>query len=371
LQIHRDWSAAAGGASIVDTNDDSFGDIGCGVDQVNDQSTAAGWSAWNSLVAAPDSPHPGAAPTLTIQLPQAITVRGFLANPTETCFDDPSSETKGYEIDTSPDGTTWTSSSSGSFSPSQDGKFTKLIPTAGTTNVRFVRLTLLSPQVDSDPNESGFAFVDFTELEVLGGPPNVLPSGHLAASPTTVKKGGTVHFDASSFTDPDSKITGYAWDFDGNGTTDRTTAAPTTSFTYNKGGTFLARVTAKDFIGGGTTASKKIVVTSKPIVTIAKAGKHGKDKITFSCTASCHLTATGKVTKAVKKADHLPSTTVGKKRASLSKAGKKSVRFALNKATVKALKAHHLSSLKVTLKATVKDANGQKTVASRKVKIKL
>ena len=38
------------------------------------------------------------------------------------------------------------------------------------------------------------------------------------------------------FTDPDSAITGYDWDFDGNGTVDRTTTTPTTDFAYADAG---------------------------------------------------------------------------------------------------------------------------------------
>jgi hypothetical protein len=375
LHVRRDWAAAAGGATITATNDDSFASFECGVAEVNDQSTAFGWSAFNSTPGATTagSPHPGVAPTVTVQLPQAITVRGFLADPSETCGDDPSAETKAYKIQTSPDGTSWTTASQGSFTAGQDHQSNLLTPTAGTTNVQFVRLTLLSPQDSTDPNLAGSVFVDFTELEVLGGPPNVLPTGHLAATPLTVKKGGTVHFDASSFTDPDSKITGYAWDFDGNGTTDRTTTSPTTSFTYNRAGTFVARVTAKDFVGGGTTASKKIVVTlpAKPTLTVAASGSRGRLKISFSCTSACHLLAVGKVTRAVRKADQLPSRTVGSKRASLSAAGKKSVRFSLNPATLKALRRHHHHGLRLTVKTTVTDANGQRTAVTRHVRIRI
>ena len=46
---------------------------------------------------------------------------------------------------------------------------------------------------------------------------------------------------AASFTDPDSKITGYDWDFDGNGTIDQLDRrAPTTTFTYHAAGDFTA-----------------------------------------------------------------------------------------------------------------------------------
>ena len=55
----------------------------------------------------------------------------------------------------------------------------------------------------------------------------------LMASPLEVSLGPAVSFDASCFHDPDSKITGYDWDFDSDGTVDRTTDGPTTDFTYD------------------------------------------------------------------------------------------------------------------------------------------
>ena len=68
--------------------------------------------------------------------------------------------------------------------------------------------------------------------------PNALPTGALTATPATAAPGQAVTLDASSFKDPDSLITGYDWDFDGNGTVDRSTTAPTTSFAYASAGTF-------------------------------------------------------------------------------------------------------------------------------------
>ena len=44
---------------------------------------------------------------------------------------------------------------------------------------------------------------------------------------------------ARLITDPDSAITGYDWDFDGNGTTDASTTVPTTTHTYAPAGIHL------------------------------------------------------------------------------------------------------------------------------------
>ena len=88
--------------------------------------------------------------------------------------------------------------------------------------------------------------------------------------------GDSVLFGAS-FTDPDSKITGYHWDFDGNGTIDRTTATPTTTFAYARGGDYTARVAVTDFRGGAGTATAPIHVTTNPAVgTLPRRGTKGR-----------------------------------------------------------------------------------------------
>ena len=53
--------------------------------------------------------------------------------------------------------------------------------------------------------------------------------------------GDTVTFNAA-FTDPDGDtINKYQWDFDGNGTVDKTTAGSSTTFAYPAAGTFHRR----------------------------------------------------------------------------------------------------------------------------------
>ena len=110
------------------------------------------------------------------------------------------------------------------------------------------------------PACSGTDFIDMTEFEVLGGQPNALPTGlaRVSNADPAARRGGHVH--AASFTDPDSAITGYDWDFDGNGTVDRTTDRPTTDFAYGTPGSFTAKVAAKDFRGGAGNASTGVTV---------------------------------------------------------------------------------------------------------------
>jgi PKD repeat protein len=369
--IRRDWAASKGGAGIVDISDDTGADFGCGGDQLIDQSEGVGWSAFNPSSADPANPHAGS-PTVTIQLPQTITVRAFLADPAETCGDDPSSETKGYRIETSPNGVTWTVASQGNFAPGDAHRLNSLTPTAGTTGVRFVRLTALSPQ-SAATGLSGADFIDFTELEVLGGPPNVLPSGSLTATPSSIAPDGTVHFDASSFHDPDSLITGYSWDFDGNGTVDSTTSGPSTNFTYPAAGTFAASVTANDFVGGGGSATATVVVKgpAKPKVSIPSKGKRGKLIIKVTCSSACRVTATGTITSALRKRYHLSSRPVAKLSARLTKAGTKKLTLRINSKVRSKLKRRHVRQLPLSVRVAIRDATGQRTTRTHRAKITL
>jgi len=367
--IHRDWAASKGGANITQVSDNTGADFGCGVDQLIDQTQGIGWSAFNPASADPSNPHHGN-PTVTIQLPQAINVRAFLADPGNTCGDGASSTTKGYRIETSSNGAAFTVASQGNFAPADAHRLNQLTPTGGTTGVRFVRLTLLSPQ-NGGPGFDGADFIDFTELEVLGGPPNVPPSGSLAASPSTVGPGGTVHFDASSFHDPDSLITGYSWDFDGNGTTDATTPGPAIDHVYPSVGKFAAKVTANDFVGGGGSASAGVTVTKKPIVSIASKGRHGKLTLTITCSAPCRATATATISKKLRKRYHLHSRTVAKRSIRLTKAGKKRVTLTITKKVRKTLKRRHVKTLAVSVRLVVTDSIGARATKTRHARIRL
>jgi hypothetical protein len=151
--------------------------------------------------------------------------------------------------------------------------------------VRFVRLTLLSPLAPSSD------WIDASELEVFGSPPNQLPAGTLAASRLRVTAGESVSF-AASFSDPDSRITGYDWDFDGDGSVDRSTATPSTSFTYGSAGDFDARVLVRDFRGGAGSATREVAVSAppRPTIRLPKRGTKGRVTVRVICTQRCSVT---------------------------------------------------------------------------------
>jgi hypothetical protein len=278
--MRRDWAASKGGATI-EGSDDTGGPFGCGLAQVIDQSQGAGWSPFNPDSADPDNPHAGP-PTATITLPRPVDISTVGMDPSNTCGDDPSATTKDYRIETSTDGTNFQVAKEASFTPEDRARLNMVTLNANSTGVVKIRLTLLSPQ-SAGPGDSGADFIDFSEFEVFGGPPNALPAGTLQASPSSVALGAPVSFDASSFTDADSKITGYDWDFDSDGTVDRTTAEPQTEFTYDRAGDFNATVAVKDFRGGAGTATAAVKVKPGPAVDIPKKGRKGKFKIEITC----------------------------------------------------------------------------------------
>src|SRR5690606_1575131 len=67
-----------------------------------------------------------------------------------------------------------------------------------------------------------------------------------------------VSFDGTASTDPEGEELTYAWDFDGDGTTDSTSAAP--SHTYTENGVYDARLTVTDPAGKVGTATVPITV---------------------------------------------------------------------------------------------------------------
>jgi uncharacterized repeat protein (TIGR01451 family) len=89
----------------------------------------------------------------------------------------------------------------------------------------------------------------------------------LSTSGTSGVRPYTVDFDASASTRT-AALRNYQWDFDGNGTFDRTTTSPTTSFTYLTAGTYQAKVRHTDVDGDFADATKTIVVADPPDLSI-------------------------------------------------------------------------------------------------------
>jgi hypothetical protein len=174
FSARRDWAATSGGATVAEFTGTDHTAGGCGPAAAPDLSQVTGWKT----AAAADEATPSnvfVPKHLTVKLPQPITLKEFAVDPAATCFDGGSAATAGYRIETSPDGTTWTTADQGTFATSDGGRLNSLAPTAGTTGVQFVRFTILSNQVpnfgtDCPGTFTGCLHADLTELEVFGTP---------------------------------------------------------------------------------------------------------------------------------------------------------------------------------------------------------
>jgi extracellular elastinolytic metalloproteinase len=346
VALRRNWAASAGGAVVTARSDDTGAPLGCGVAELIDQNGETGWSA---------SSNPAlGTPTVVIRLPAAIDVRGLGLNPTNTCGDPAGASTAGFQVHTSPDGVTFTPALSGTFTAADRNRLN--VFDASARGVRYVRLTLLSPQSPASD------YVDFSELEVFGGPPNHLPTGTLAASRLRLSAGGSVDF-AASFTDPDSLITGYDWDFEGDGSVDRSTGGTTTSFAYTRAGTFNATVAARDFRGGAGTAARSITVTRipRPVVTLPRRGAKGRLTFRVTCAVRCSVSGTLRVDRRA----------VRRVRRTIRTNARRRIVVTLPKAVRRAARRRDAKSVRAVLSVTARYADGRRTTAKRTVRIRL
>ncbi len=109
-------------------------------------------------------------------------------------------------------------------------------------------------------NDSGLYRIDF----VQGGR---APTVRATANPTNGLAPLTVAFSSAGSSDPDGNPITFAWDFDGNGSTDSTAANP--SRVYSANGNFNARLTVSDNTGRSSSTTIPITVgNNAPVVTI-------------------------------------------------------------------------------------------------------
>jgi len=171
-KLRRDWASIFGGATITSFTGPDYSGFGCGPDKAIDQTLGNGWGS--------DSIDAGGAhitPEIVVKLPVSVTVTEFGIDPANTCGDDATASTKDYRVETSADGTTWTVAKEGTFGNADRGRLNLVQPTAGATNVRYVRFTMLSQQLTApcsgpgaNPNQSGCPFADMSEFELYGRP---------------------------------------------------------------------------------------------------------------------------------------------------------------------------------------------------------
>jgi len=92
------------------------------------------------------------------------------------------------------------------------------------------------------------------------------PEAEFTVEPAVPTAGQPAEFDASGSSDPDGKVTGYHWDFDGNGTVDLETEGSSVTHTYQTGGTVLATLSVIDDNGDLSAPFRaEIRVNSPPV----------------------------------------------------------------------------------------------------------
>ena len=116
------------------------------------------------------------------------------------------------------------------------------------------------------------------------------PVAVATASPTTGAAPLTVNFDGGGSSDPDGDILGYAWDLDGDGAYDDSTATRPT-WTYTADGSYAVKLPVTDPGGLSGTATVTVAVGNTPptaTITAPPAGTTWKvgDLISFSGSAT-------------------------------------------------------------------------------------
>ena len=115
------------------------------------------------------------------------------------------------------------------------------------------------------------------------------PVARLQASPVSGPAPLRVSFASAGTTHPDGLALDYAWDFDGDGSTDATTQEA--DFVYTENGAYLARLTVTDSNGRVATSTASIVVgNTAPLVTVSAPVDGGfyawGDSLRFQVAAS-------------------------------------------------------------------------------------
>ena len=198
FQLRRDWAALSGGGSITDFSGPDFSAFGCGPSGAIDQSQGNGWGSVTNSAGVDDgttSPE-----HIVVKLPIAVDISDIQVNPSNTCGDPGSSSVRGFTVETSTDGTTFSQVATGVFYAANRGHLNTVSPSGSLSGINYVRFTFLNPQVPlagfgactdatscgSDPSDSsgvaahcgpgkdngfgGCTFTDMSEIEVFGHP---------------------------------------------------------------------------------------------------------------------------------------------------------------------------------------------------------
>lgn len=345
VALHRDWSAAA----PTSATPDAPAAPGCAPAQATDDDRATGWS----------TTQPAA---LTVALPSPVDTTTVVLTPGGACGHADGAALKDYKIETSADGATWSPAASGSLTGTDDQAVA-----VAASGARFVRLQALSAQ-------DGGGAIDLRELQVFGGGPNVAPTGTVATDAPKNYIKSVVRLRAA-FTDPDSTILRYLWDFDGDGRFDQATTTPQVAHVWAAAGAYHLTVGARDFRGalGTTTLDLRIidpaipvepVIQRKPLITFDPVD--GIDlPIRIACSSVCTLDVKLVLPKATAKAIKAKRRTILTMKEKTEGPGLGSWTIELPSKTIKLLKQAKRKAVKVRLTATATDRQKRRTTSAR------
>jgi hypothetical protein len=359
VALHRDWASAAGGAH-ASSNDESGGGA-CGSAAAIDADRTTGWSAGAS--------HPAGDPAaLVVALPQDIALTHVMLDAGSACGHDAGTALGKFRIETSADGVTWAPAAEGELGSADRGVPHDVVPTANTAGVRYLRVIALTAQ---DPAATT---IDLREVQAFGLRPDVAPSGTVSVEAPRNYINSVVRFQAA-FTDPDSTITKYLWDFNGDGTWDQVTFGTNVAHVYAGPGVYHVIVGARDFQGtlGTTTIDLRIsdpnapleaIPQRKPLITFA--APDGIDELVrVACASKCTFKATMQLTAKTARKLHLRRRTILKFKKSTDGPGIGSFTLELPQSTIKRLRKAHLSKVRALVTATATDQEGRKSTARR------
>ncbi|UGS37873.1 M36 family metallopeptidase [Capillimicrobium parvum] len=323
-RLRRNYASRSGGAAIVATNDPWTG--GCGPQDAIDGSQATGWSSPNpdgTQGPLPDPTPPGipqGTPYQTIALPQTIDIATFSVDPAETCGDDPTAAVGRLVIETSTDGTTFTTAVDHTFTDADRHRMNDVTPAAGGTGVRAIRVSLRSPQ---DPSgDSGQDWIDLTELKVYG-------------SPSTSGGGGGGG--------------------GGGGTTPTPTPIPPTP-----------EPPVPPTPTPPSTNPQPIVVSAIGTVSVRR---RGRVSVRIHCQDACSVRGRLLAGRSLRKLLHRTRSTLVDKTLIRNTAGAGTLTLKLSKGTRARLHRRHRSTVPVTLNVRVRENDGRMTTTTRRLRI--
>jgi hypothetical protein len=142
--LRRDWAAASGGGIIAAFNGPDYTPFGCGPINAIDLSAGSGWGSdtdHDALVTGVASDK-----FIVVKLPNKVNVTQLAVNPSNTCGDPGSSSTRGWRIEASVDGVSFTTVSSGVFYLGNRGHLNTVF-SGSLAGIQYVRFWILNPQV--------------------------------------------------------------------------------------------------------------------------------------------------------------------------------------------------------------------------------